>query len=30
LQTNLQERGHDKLARIVSPAFRRLRREAAE
>jgi hypothetical protein len=30
LQSNLQERGHDKLARIVSPAFRRLRREAAE
>jgi hypothetical protein len=30
LQTNLQERGHDRLARIVSPAFRRLRREAAE
>lgn len=30
LQTNLQERGHDKLSRIVSPAFRRLRREAAE
>ncbi|MDZ7710278.1 MAG: hypothetical protein U5K36_09580 [Roseovarius sp.] len=30
LQTNLQERGHDKLARIVSPAFRRLKREAAE
>ncbi len=30
LQTNLQERGHEKLARIVSPAFRRLRREAAE
>jgi|GEM_PF-1411411 len=30
LQTNLQARGHDRLARIVSPAFRRLRREAAE
>ena len=30
LQTNLQERGHERLARIVSPAFRRLRREAAE
>jgi pimeloyl-ACP methyl ester carboxylesterase len=30
LQTNLQERGHEKLSRIVSPAFRRLRREAAE
>ncbi len=30
LQVNLQERGHDRLARIVSPAFRRLRREAAE
>lgn len=30
LQTNLQERGHGRLARIVSPAFRRLRREAAE
>ncbi|MBE0452763.1 MAG: hypothetical protein IBX58_03695 [Roseovarius sp.] len=30
LQTNLQVRGHDRLARIVSPAFRRLRREAAE
>jgi len=30
LQTNLQERGHDKLARIVSPAFRKLKRQAAE
>lgn len=30
LQTNLQARGHEKLARIVSPAFRKLRREAAE
>jgi hypothetical protein len=30
LQTNLQERGHEKLSRVVSPAFRRLRREAAE
>ena len=30
LQSNLQERGHDSLARRVSPAFRRLRREAAE
>ena len=30
LQTNLQERGHDRLARIVSPAFRKIKREAAE
>lgn len=30
LQTNLEERGHDGLARLVAPAFRRLRREAAE
>jgi len=30
LQANLDARGHAKLARMVSPAFRRLRREAAE
>lgn len=30
LQANLQERGHDRLARIVSPAFRKIKREAAE
>ena len=30
LQANLQERGHERLARIVSPAFQKLRREAAE
>jgi len=30
LQANLQARGHERLARIVRPAFQRLRREAAE
>ena len=30
LQSNLQERGHERLSRIVTPAFRRLKREAAK